>query len=235
MIVVAGGHISFHKHQCQTQPLWQDGVKLILNINYESDVDIQIHAVMASLGVKAITLCLGWKNLEKWRLLKLKQQASNRYGRPRFLKKPFQPKTSPVFVDFFWDSGRFFFKLKGTSGPHIYQLTMDFNKWNPKPPPGFFKAGPGEPSGGELWRCCFGCRFKSHWLGARHVVVQKVWHHVCHGQKSRFFGDGRPPTFNRHPYNGYINPYYWVDDHPLLYGNNESLDPGTCRVIHKRL
>ena len=29
------------------------------------------------------------------------------------------------------------------------------------------------------------------------------------------------------PYNGYINPYYWVDDHPLLYGNNGSLDPST--------
>ena len=30
------------------------------------------------------------------------------------------------------------------------------------------------------------------------------------------------------PYNGYIiNPYNWVDDHPLLYGNNGSLDPGT--------
>ena len=27
------------------------------------------------------------------------------------------------------------------------------------------------------------------------------------------------------PYNGYINPYYWVDDHPLLCGNNGSLDP----------
>ena len=27
------------------------------------------------------------------------------------------------------------------------------------------------------------------------------------------------------PYNGYINPYYWVDDHPLLYGNIGSLDP----------
>ena len=27
--------------------------------------------------------------------------------------------------------------------------------------------------------------------------------------------------------NGYINPYYWVDDHPLLYGNNGSLDTGT--------
>ena len=29
------------------------------------------------------------------------------------------------------------------------------------------------------------------------------------------------------PYNGYITPYYCVDDHPLLYGNNGSLDPGT--------
>ena len=44
---------------------------------------------------------------------------------------------------------------------------------------------------------------------------------------SRFFGDGNNPTFNRNPYNGYINPYYWVEDHPLLYGNNGSLDPGT--------
>ncbi len=31
----------------------------------------------------------------------------------------------------------------------------------------------------------------------------------------------------RNPYNGYIDHYYWVDDHPLLYGNNGSLDPGT--------
>ena len=44
--------------------------------------------------------------------------------------------------------------------------------------------------------------------------------------KSRYIGDGHP-TFNRNPYDGYINPYYWVDDHPLLYGNNGSLDPGT--------
>ena len=29
------------------------------------------------------------------------------------------------------------------------------------------------------------------------------------------------------PYNGYINLYYWVDDHPLLYGNLGSLDPST--------
>ena len=49
---------------------------------------------------------------------------------------------------------------------------------------------------------------------------------ICAMVKSRYIGDGHP-TFNRNPYNGYINPYYWVDDHPLLYGNNGSLDPGT--------
>ena len=32
------------------------------------------------------------------------------------------------------------------------------------------------------------------------------------------------PTFRRNPNNWYINPYYWVDDHPPLYGNNGSLD-----------
>ena len=50
---------------------------------------------------------------------------------------------------------------------------------------------------------------------------------MCAMVKSRSIGDGHP-TFNRNPYNGYINPYYWVDDHPLLYGSNGSLDPGTC-------
>ena len=47
---------------------------------------------------------------------------------------------------------------------------------------------------------------------------------------SRLFGDGHP-TFKRNLYNGYINPYYWVDDHPLLYGNNGSLDPGTFEDV----
>ncbi len=49
---------------------------------------------------------------------------------------------------------------------------------------------------------------------------------ICAMVKSRYIGDGHP-TFNRNPYNGYTNPYYWVDDHPLLYGNNGSFDPGT--------
>ena len=35
---------------------------------------------------------------------------------------------------------------------------------------------------------------------------------VNHGQGCRYIGDGRPPTFNRNPSNGYINPYYWVDE-----------------------
>ena len=50
--------------------------------------------------------------------------------------------------------------------------------------------------------------------------------YICAMVKSRYIGDGHP-TFNRNPYTGYINPYFWVDDHSLLYGNNGSLDPGT--------
>ena len=56
---------------------------------------------------------------------------------------------------------------------------------------------------------------------------------MCHGQKSRFVGDGNNPTSNTNPYNGYINPYYWVDDHPLLYGNSGSLD-STCARTNLR-
>ena len=34
---------------------------------------------------------------------------------------------------------------------------------------------------------------------------------MCAMVESRYIGDGHP-TFNRNPYNGYINPYYWVDE-----------------------
>ena len=52
---------------------------------------------------------------------------------------------------------------------------------------------------------------------------------MSQGINSLVLGDGFcHPTFNDgNPYNGYINPYYWVDYHPLLYGNNGSLDPST--------
>ena len=56
-----------------------------------------------------------------------------------------------------------------------------------------------------------------------------IFCYVCHGQGCRYIGYGHP-TFNRNPYNEYINPYYWVDDHPLLYGNNGGLDPGTREI-----
>ena len=39
-----------------------------------------------------------------------------------------------------------------------------------------------------------------------------------------YIGDGLPTFNDENPYNGYINPYYRVDDHPLLYGNTGSLD-----------
>ena len=45
---------------------------------------------------------------------------------------------------------------------------------------------------------------------------------------------GDLPPLIGNPYNGYRNPYYWVDDHPLLYGNNGSLDPSTYRhILHR--
>ena len=68
---------------------------------------------------------------------------------------------------------------------------------------------------------------KTWWFGTMFLFFQEVFAGpICAMVKSRYIGDGHP-TFNRNPYNGYINPYYWVDDHPLLYGNNGSLDPGT--------
>ena len=46
-------------------------------------------------------------------------------------------------------------------------------------------------------------------------------HHVCQGLMVI-------PPWIWNLYNRSINPYYWVDDHPLLCGNSGSLDPGTC-------
>ena len=48
----------------------------------------------------------------------------------------------------------------------------------------------------------------------RDIFFLKIdgWKMKCAMVKSRYIGDGRPPTFNRNPYNGYINPYYWVDE-----------------------
>ena len=54
------------------------------------------------------------------------------------------------------------------------------------------------------------------------------------GSKVAILGMVIPPLIGN-PYNGYINPYYWVDDHPLLYGNNGSLDPSTYSVSHLKL
>ena len=78
---------------------------------------------------------------------------------------------------------------------------------------------------------CLHCNSSKHHLGEaawKNGKLCPLAHGIliCAMVKSRYIGDGHP-TFHRNPYNGYINPYYWVDDHPLLYGNNGSLDPGT--------
>ena len=80
-----------------------------------------------------------------------------------------------------------------------------------------FYPGPCIPPGSPHAAICFE---KKHTTPEVFVPVR------CAMVKSCYIGDGHP-TFNRNPYNGYINPYYWVDDHPLSYGNNGSLDPGT--------
>ena len=47
----------------------------------------------------------------------------------------------------------------------------------------------------------------------------------CQGHPTPYIVDGHPTFNDGNPFNGYINPYYWVDDHPLYYGNNGSLHP----------
>ena len=59
------------------------------------------------------------------------------------------------------------------------------------------------------------------------MFVFRLRFHICAMVKSRVCLGMVIPSLIGNPYNGYINPYYWVDDHPLLYGNNGSLDPGT--------
>ena len=56
--------------------------------------------------------------------------------------------------------------------------------------------------------------------------------HIEPGSKLLVLGMVIQPLIGN-PYNGYINPYYWVDDHPLLYGNNGSLDPSTHESSQK--
>ena len=50
---------------------------------------------------------------------------------------------------------------------------------------------------------------------------------MCQGRSTPYIGVGHPTFNDGNPYNGYLNPYYWVDDHLLLYGNTGSLDPST--------
>ena len=59
-------------------------------------------------------------------------------------------------------------------------------------------------------------------IGYIYIYIYEPWSKVA------ILGMVIPPLIGN-PYNGYLNPYYWVDDHPLLYGNIGSLDPGTYK------
>ena len=60
------------------------------------------------------------------------------------------------------------------------------------------------------------------------IVTRHVPEKYEPGSKLLVLGMGNLQPLIGNPYNGYINPYYWVDD-PLLsiYGNIGSLDPST--------
>ena len=99
-----------------------------------------------------------------------------------------------------------------------------------------------------IW-CAWGLQFLSefvHWFFISFLKVGRHQRQIYSGSKHSFLANAfcklrvvyepgskllvlgmviQPLVGN--PYNGYINPYYWVDDHPLLYGNNGSLDPST--------
>ena len=47
--------------------------------------------------------------------------------------------------------------------------------------------------------------------------------YVCQGRWSS------NPFFLGYSYNGYMNPYYWVDKHPMLYENHGRFDPRTFK------
>ena len=38
---------------------------------------------------------------------------------------------------------------------------------------------------------------------------------MCQGRSTRYIGDGHPTFNDGNPYNGYINPYYTVDEFTL--------------------
>ncbi len=92
--------------------------------------------------------------------------------------------------------------------------------------PTWFRTAIKGYSGGKFWT---GLTEKT-WSGKLRGTGQRGRSIICAMVKGRYIGDGHP-TFNRNPFNGYINAYYWVDDHPLLYGNNGSLDPGTYKFL----
>ena len=62
-------------------------------------------------------------------------------------------------------------------------------------------------------------------------------HHLKHepyetnGQNMVYMVYGHP-SHNRNPYNGYLNPYPWLDDHPLLLETKPCFDSDRADIIH---
>ena len=118
---------------------------------------------------------------------------------------------------------------------------------------GNYPCHPSAPKYPSVTRCFFwlGTRLTNRLQ--HHHDCRRDWQHMCHGQGSRYISLSQwalrkkfkhviPESLQfSHwlseilgmvispligiPYNGYIKPYCWVDDHPLTQGTNGSLDP----------
>ena len=75
----------------------------------------------------------------------------------------------------------------------------------------------------QLWWWCWQRTTAARGLRGQKLWVVFFWSFVP-GSKLVVLGMVIHPLIGN-PYSGYINPYYWVDDHPLLYGNNGSWSP----------
>ena len=78
---------------------------------------------------------------------------------------------------------------------------------------------------GSLSACLCFFHNPTDWSGES--TIHENSGYMSQGRSTPCIGDGHPTFNDGNPYNGYINPYYWVDDHPLLYGYIGSLDPST--------
>ena len=82
----------------------------------------------------------------------------------------------------------------------------------------------------------FSIYYKYHPFWGVSLFLETPIYKLRQGFNSRNTGDKLISPFNRKSgYHEYVSPCYWVDDLPLLYGNNGSLDPNNYIYANIRM